>query len=207
MENPKGETIFRRLAWLLCVYLWSCLAILIYNTFIEFGVDFRVAVFENYCPPDLAHHWYDDVTPRSWVDWCDTGWWHPFRLFSRLLTGCTAGTLMFLLGRLLVRNTTALCGFCSKFLFLVATGYSIFSAWIEPAMKNYFFHACFRGFDSEISSQICFQQLGRFGDQRFVFPFTVALVFWALSKHQRTLEQQFDKFAKKPNQLLGGLQR
>lgn len=180
MGNEIIQRVLSTLLRITKLICWSLLATLVYFQFQELALNLRVAVFEGFCPPELQHHWYD-----GHVDWCDSAWWHPFRLASRIMLATAVATTLYYAGKVLTIASKDFCGYCFYALITLAGLNAAYIAWLESPMRNYFQHACFRRFDPDITSELCAIQLGTLGDQRFYYPLVVILAFWGLTRAMR----------------------
>jgi hypothetical protein len=168
--------------------IWAIIAITLYIYGLDISLDLRIWVFNNYCPQELSHGWNQELDNKNWVDWCGAFWWHPFRLISRCIVAIVFGGLISISARALLLNSKTPLKTAFLLALAISSLHILFFALFEPAMKNYFFHACFRGFDPNILRETCAQQLGFLGDQRFFYPIGISVTCWLFHVKHRPVQ-------------------
>jgi hypothetical protein len=171
------------------ILLWAVLVVILYNVTLDLSLTVREYVFENYCPSQERYHfgtWHPVTEYYNRVDWCDTSWWHTFRLLTRIYYGFIAGVLVSITASIIIPN-----GLTNR----IAAGFIVFvcvinALWIafEP-MKNYTYRSCLlhlyeqeKDWDKSgkykiLTKEDCEIQLGPYGDQRLYFPLATLATF------------------------------
>ncbi|MBK6743036.1 MAG: hypothetical protein IPG66_08690 [Hydrogenophilales bacterium] len=173
------------LNWAISIVAWGMLAVVVYNYGHRLADYFRAFVFDNLCPEDVMHPLLsrDPLTREivDWVDWCDTFWWHPFRLSTRIVFGAATALTIGLLARAFLPRTIKAITRATVFVSIMA-GLHIYWKVFGADMTDMTQHACAWG---QKSAELCHQQLGYFGDQRLYYPYVVALTAVYLLRYER----------------------
>jgi hypothetical protein len=161
---------------LLRVSVWIFLAVSVYFSVLWLALEFRIVVFDNLCTPPFRHDWFD-----GGVDWCESGWWHPFRLSARLLFGSLAALIVMAAAWFILPRKRKVLISAAAFMVAVAALHAFYFAVFE-LMKDTTSTGCLHGWYSEWRTAAdCRQLLGPFGDLRFYYPGTVALLSLTLA--------------------------
>jgi hypothetical protein len=171
-----------RIRVLLGILAWAISVVMLYNLGLWLAMESRVWLFDHACPPGLLHSWYspDRLTSEYYlVDWCDIWWWHPFRLFTRLVFAVLVAFGMVSLGRRLLPSTSGASRGSNIFISVVAGVHILLNYVIFAGMVDMTSSACLWGWES---AEVCREILGTFGDQRFYYPLTVVGVALYLSR-------------------------
>jgi hypothetical protein len=173
---------------------WMLLAVVIYNIALELALTVREYVFQNVCPSDARNSlgtWHPITDYENRVDWCDTSWWHPFRLWTRIYYGFIAGALIALSAIVLIPMRGIASSFVIRFVILLCLIHAL--SIMTEVMINYTQNSCLwhryekkSVWDEEesvsekfkkLTKDDCEKQLGQFGDQRFYFPLATLATF------------------------------
>jgi hypothetical protein len=173
---------------------WMLLAVVIYNIALELALTVREYVFQNVCPSDVRYSlrtWHPVTDYHNRVDWCDTYWWHTFRLSTRVYYGFISGALIALSGIVLISMTGIANSLAIRFVILLCLIHTL--SILTEVMINYTQNACLKHWyenrsvwDEEesvsekfkkLTKDDCEKQLGQFGDQRFYFPLATLATF------------------------------
>lgn len=166
-----------RIVWVL---LWMLLTTCIFIKGIDLGYDARVYAFDNWCPAEVRHSMDQRDLNEERIDWCDTSWWHPYRLATRVLPGFMAAALMVFFARLLLSNSMNLS---KRRVFFVS---SVAALWVSyfslmPPYKAPVKYFCLWSYHEAVSPAQCAKYLGTFGDQRLYYAGSVVIFFVLLS--------------------------
>lgn len=184
---------------------WILIAIAIYNISLNFALTVREYVFQNLCPSNVRYPlqtWNPITDYHNRVDWCDTSWWHTFRLSTRIYYGFVAGGLISLSAWILIPTRGIANSFAIRFVVLLCLIHALLI--MTEIMINYTQNAClWRWYDTKaewdddsygdkywrLTMEDCRIQLGSFGDQRFYFPLaTLATCLIARRQNLRRIQ-------------------
>ncbi len=169
--------------------VWLIVVVLIYSYANVFVQEIKQLVFDNACAPEFQHHLLTtDSTSdyKNHVDWCETWWWHPFRLSITLLIGSVTGLLIFSITVAIVcrRDSIRTYNTLPISISITHTAFML----IRPSHKEYTQWVCrWHFYNEQITASDCAIQLGSFGDIRLYFPFAVATTCIALGMYRNRM--------------------
>lgn len=158
------------------ILIWLFLAVTVYFSVLWLALQFRIVVFDNLCTPPYRHDWFD-----GGVDWCETWWWHPFRLSVRLLSGSLAALIVMAAAWFILPRRRWVLVSAAGFMIFGAAFHTFYFA-VFDLMKDTTSTACLHGwYHEDRGVEDCRRLLGPFGDLRFYYPGTVALLSLTLA--------------------------
>lgn len=186
MRNLRGAS--KRLLYpgvvLTGISVWMLVAVTAYFSADIFSALARDHVFNNLCPAPLMHRWEDSL-----VDWCDTWWWHSFRLLTRIIPGVAVALVLVLGARLLLPRKRLAYYFAAAFVMLLILAHSYYLSRVSssgPVALDCMYNRTDWVGQVKVTEAECRRVFGSFGDQRFYFPDVVAVVslyfFWRRAK-------------------------
>lgn len=176
------------------ISIWMLVAVTAYFSADIFAAQVRDHVFNNMCPSPLMHRWEDSL-----IDWCDTWWWHSFRLLTRIIPGVAVASVLVLGARLLLPQKRLAYYFAAVFVMLLILANSYYLSRVSSsgsvALDCMYNRKDWVG-QVKVTEEECRRIFGSFGDQRFYFPDVVAVVslyfFWRRVKTLSARPKKFD---------------
>jgi hypothetical protein len=156
--------------------VWIFLAVSVYFSVLWLSIEFRGLVFENLCTPPLRR---DLIDGR--LDWCETWWWHPYRLSIQLIFGSLTALIVMATAWVLLPRRRWVLVSAAAFMIVGAALHTYYFAVVE-IFRNNPSTACLYGWYLEDRTvEDCRRLIGPFGDLRFYYPGTVALLSLTLA--------------------------
>ena len=158
------------------ILVWAILAFTVYLFLHWLALKFHLVGFDKLCAPPFRHYWFE-----SGVIWCETWWWHPFRISVPLLSGSLTALIVMAAAWLILPRTRKALISAAAFMVVLAA-FTAFLFAVKNLMKDTTSNDCPLGwYYEDLGVRGCRRVLDPFDDLHFYYPGTVALLSLTLA--------------------------